>query len=172
MTIFTFDTQDKVIREKARVAELDFRDYDQGGQYHNAFVDYHNHMASLRSYPYDPSLLERFGVDKELVEGKDFEGEEEKYCLCHHCNDSGFKDGIEYACAYCNPEGSWRNDGGWKGRRLVAVPIVQKQEQPRSFTLQDMIECWEACDALAKKSFTARNAFKKQYFKSKHNIDL
>lgn len=39
---------------------------------------------------------------------KNLEGSTKPVLKCKHCRDRGYILGLETACAYCNPDGSWR----------------------------------------------------------------
>lgn len=153
MTTFIFDTPNGVIREKPSM-------HEPHPMYENMVISYKKHIASLRSYPYDPSLLERFGKNKELIKGVDFR-------LYRQCTEHSSFCCLPGSCVFCETI-AMLIDEDTLTAEIVNKTIILKQEkgQPPMFTLQDMMDAYEA--GIGDVNGTEKAA----YFKSKHNIDI
>lgn len=169
---YLYDPQANVLRQQAEMKKPAIQ-----GKFPGVVPEWDKYIEHIKSLPaYTPVSGWVPEVGKEYYEGKDFQvqnkDENDRCPECGHeeYEDEGFLGKGFRVCAKCHQE--WWLDVKYNSiYSKLAVPIEQKREEVRAFTLQDMIECWEEGRKSGFWTPILSRTDKKQYFKSK-GIDL
>lgn len=176
---YPYDPQANVLRQRAEMQKPRKPALNMGNmlsEYNVRMWNYDQHLASLPAYTPVSGWVPEVGRTYEL--DKDFFVRE---CSCKRDPENII---FHIICEKTNT--------GQDELCAVAVPIEQKQEDlqnklelegvhfasKKSFSLEDMIECWEAgksygiADERSQAWSNVQEPDMKQYFKSKFNIEL
>ncbi|MBO9657512.1 MAG: hypothetical protein J7527_01680 [Chitinophagaceae bacterium] len=185
MNLYTYIPEKHCLRQKPTISEplikdSDFMSIEGKSKWAEDWQNYEDHVAALPSYACAPGTV---WENRDYQEGE-FEVREVKTGFetetfiskiayprfCQECNGDGYvtngehpssEDYRDYTCEACM-------GSGW----------LKQKEPPPTFTLKDMIECWEAGQKYGadewmstERGMSVEEPDKKQYFKSK-GIDL
>lgn len=157
---YLYDPKANVLRQRAKYVKPDGRYYETAAAWSEAMKHYNAHLASLPAYTPVSGWVPEVG--KEYIKDVHFRLE----AITHKCHCPCHRNKLMKHIKSCCENGVVRTG------MFRAVPMEQKQEQPLTFTLADMIECWEAGRKSGFWTPILSRADKKQYFKTKFNINI